>query len=168
MKKTIAFVCAIVTVAAFAITGCRKNTPSDYVNTVYTAMKNKDFKTVVEMMPGMDTVTEDEKEGTIEMMKLFDGFSGGVTDFKILSEDISADGKKATVRIQVTYGTGEIEEDEAYLEKTKKGWRPVSPVTNSVEDYDMEGYEELDINDYLDEEELKALEAEDEEIESDL
>lgn len=132
-------------VAVFAFTGCKKSTPSDYVNKLYSAMKDKDYKAVVDMMPGMDTLSEEDKQGTIEMMQLFDGFSGGVTDYKILSEDISDDGKSAVVHVQVTYGTGEVEDDVCKLVKGSKGWAPAMPDPDEISD-DM--LDEFDLDDY--------------------
>ena len=146
MKRISALVLTLMAVSLLAFTGCKKSSPSDYVNKVYTAMKDKDFKTVVEMMPGMDTASQTDIDGAVEMMKLFDGFSGGITDFKILSEDISDDGKHATVRVQVTYGTGEVEEEVDELEKTSKGWRPVAPQADAID----EVLEEFDPDEYLD------------------
>ena len=92
----------------------------------YTAMKNKDFETVVDMMPDSEKASKEDKDGAIEMMKLFDGFSGGVKDYEIVSEEISNDGKTATVRVKVTYGTGEVEEENTHLVKDGKAWRPAS------------------------------------------
>lgn len=126
MKKTFSLLFAAMMVCALTFVGCQKNTPRAYVDKVYTAMKNKDFETVVDMMPDSEKASKEDKDGAIEMMKLFDGFSGGVKDYEIVSEEISNDGKTATVRVKVTYGTGEVEEENTHLVKDGKAWRPAS------------------------------------------
>ena len=127
MKKTLHSLLLVAAICA-TLTACQPNTPSAYIDKLYSAMINKDFVTVVEMMPGGDSISNDDKEGAIEMMKLFDGFSGGVTAYEIVDEEIAPDGKSATVKVKVTYGTGEVEEETTHLVKNGKAWRPASQI----------------------------------------
>lgn len=139
MKKTFTFMLAAMMVCAFAFVGCQKNTPRAYVDKFYTALKKKDYATVVDMMPDTKELSKEDKEGAIEMMKLFDGFAGGVKDYEIVSEEISEDGKRATVTVKVTYGTGDVQESEEKFVKTKKGWQPAA-----LDDLEYDALEEMD------------------------
>ncbi len=136
---------AAMMVCAFAFVGCQKNTPRAYVDKFYTALKKKDYATVVDMMPDTKELSKEDKEGAIEMMKLFDGFAGGVKDYEIVSEEIAEDGKTATVTVKVTYGTGDVQESEEKFMKTDKGWQPAMGVMNDEDLDDMD--EAFDVED---------------------
>ena len=47
---------------------------------------------------------------------------GGVTDIEVLSEEISEDGNSAVVKMKITYGNGESEEDETKLVLVDGKW----------------------------------------------
>jgi len=135
MKKLFTFLFATLMVCAFAFVGCRKDSPRAYADKFYGALKNKDYKTVVDMWPNSKDLSKEDKEGAVEMMKMFDGFSGGVKDYEIVSEEISNEGKSATVTVSITYGTGDVEEDVIEFVKTDNGWQPKVPGQND-EDFD--------------------------------
>ena len=149
MKKTFTLMLAAMMVCAFAFVGCQKNTPRAYVDKFYTALKNKDYATLVDMMPETQELSKEDKDGVIELMKQFDGFSGGVKDYEIVSEEIAKDGQTAIVKVKVTYGTGDIEESEVNMVKNDKGWQP---------SMGQENYEDLDeIEEAFDVEDIDEL-----------
>lgn len=128
MKKTLTFAFAALMVCTFAFVGCKNkggqnaDSPKAYIDEVYGAMKNNDWAKVVDMMPGADTMSKQSKDDAIAMMGLFQAFTGGVKDYEIISEEVSPDGKSATVKVKVTYGNGETETNTDKLVKTDKGW----------------------------------------------
>lgn len=146
MKDKVILTFASLLICALALVGCKKDSPRAYIDKLYTATMNQDYETMVDMMPDSEGKSEEERQGIIEMMKLFDEFSG-VKDYKILSEQISKDGKHAVVKIQVTFGDGEITEETAELVKTDKGWGP-DPAQYEAEE---EAEESFDPNEWADE-----------------
>lgn len=147
MKNKVILTFASLLICALALVGCKKDSPRAYIDKLYTATMNQDYETMVDMMPDSEGKSEEERQGIIEMMKLFDEFSGGVKDYKILSEQISKDGKHAVVKVQVTFGDGEITEETAELVKTDKGWGP-DPAQYEAEE---EAEESFDPNEWADE-----------------
>lgn len=155
MKKRVISAFASILLCTMVLVGCKKNSPSAYIDKLYTATMNKDYTTMVEMMPESEGKTKEEKQGIIEMMQLADEFTGGVKDYKILSEQISKDGKHAVVKIQVTFGTGEIIEETAELFLSDKGWIPApdqyGTEADEEEDFDLDEWNELMGLDSIDE-----------------
>ena len=155
MKKRVILTFASILLCTLALVGCKKNSPSAYIDKLYTATINKDYRTMVEMMPDSEGKSEEEKQGIIEMMQLADEFTGGVKDYKIISEQISKDGKHAVVKVRVTFGTGEMIEETAELVMSDKGWIPdpeqYGTDTDDEEEFDLDEWNELMGLDSIDE-----------------
>ena len=156
MKKTLTFVLATIMVCSCAFVGCKgknNSTPKSYVDGFYGALKNKEYDKVVDMMPGTDTLSKENRDNAISMMSLFEVLTGGLEDYEILSEDISADGKTAVVKVKVTYNNGKVDTDECQLEKTDKGWVVIAPddETESMDDFDLSMIEDEPSIEELDE-----------------
>lgn len=157
MNKTFTFLFATLMVCAFAFVGCKKDSPRAYADKYYNAIKHQNYKTVIDMMPDSKDLSDEEKDGIAEMMKMFYEIPGGIKDYEIVSEEISDDGNSATVTVKITYGTGDVDEDVTYFTKTKKGWQPVMP----GEDEEIGDLidADFDFGDYLDSiEELDEVE----------
>ena len=102
--------------------GCsKKSSPKDVVTTYLQAMKNKDYEKAADCF--YYEGTKDEIKATkAQMIALLEkggksvAEKGGMKSFKINS--VEEDGDTAIVKGEVTYGNGDVDEDEKI--KTKK------------------------------------------------
>lgn len=141
------------------LVGCNKDSPSNYADKVYKSMMSKDYDAFLDLMPWADSISPEERHSTIEMMQMFDGLSGGIKGYKIVSEEISKDGQTAVVHVSVDYACGDSEEEILKLTKTSKGWQMFTDEYFSGAEYDEEGisafydesvYEDSDYDDEID------------------
>ena len=105
------------------------NTPSAVAEKAAKYMQNADYEGYVELMELKETEgKEAEKEqfvallrekGTKTMEK-----KQGLKSYEVLSEEISEDGKSATVKMKMVYGDGSEDTSKVKLVKNDKGeWK---------------------------------------------
>ncbi len=116
MKKSLYLMIAV---TFFLLTaGCSKGSagksPKDIEKSIYTELQKGNYDKAIEMIfenMESDEVTPAEKKS--EVMKVFaektkqsTDAKGGLKNFEIIGEEISEDGKTATVTTKITYGNG--------------------------------------------------------------
>lgn len=120
MKKVILGF-AVIMLAVVAVSCSKSGSPKDVVTTYLQAIKSKDYKKAADCFYYEGT-KEEIKTQKAEMVDLIEkgGKSleekEGIKSFKIKS--VEEDGDSAVVRGEITYGNGEVDEDEVI--KTKK------------------------------------------------
>ena len=120
MKKVILGL-AVIMLAVVSVGCSKKSSPKDVVTTYLQAMKNKDYEKAADCF--YYEGTKDEIKATkAQMIALLEkggksvAEKGGMKSFKINS--VEEDGDTAIVKGEVTYGNGDVDEDEKI--KTKK------------------------------------------------
>lgn len=73
-------------------------------------------------MAGIEDATDEDISQMAALIGMIYEANGGLTDYEILSEEISEDGQNAVVGIKYTFGNGETNEDTEKLMLTEKGW----------------------------------------------
>ena len=124
MKKVfLGFV--VIMLAVVAVSCSKSNSPKDVVTTYLQAMKSKDYKKAADCF--YYEGTKDEiKTAKSEMVDLIEkgGQSleekGGIKSFKINS--VEEEGDTAVVKGEITYGNGDVKEDEIMTKKVDGKW----------------------------------------------
>ena len=120
MKKVILGF-AVIMLAVISVSCSKSSSPKDVVTTYLQAMKSKDYVKAADCFYYEGTKEEIETQKS-EMVDLLEkaGQSlderGGIKSFKINS--VEEDGDMAVVKGEVTYGDGEVDDDE--IIETKK------------------------------------------------
>ena len=128
MKKL--FISMFVTVVAFTLWSCGPaNTPSAVAEEACKCVQNADYEGYVELMDLKETKNqESEKEQFVAMLREKGTKTmekkQGIKSYKVESEEISEDGKSATVNMKVVYGDGSEDTNKIKLVKNDKGeWK---------------------------------------------
>ena len=128
MKKL--FISMFVAVVAFTLWSCGPaNTPSAVAEEACKCVQNEDYEGYVELMDLKETKNqESEKEQFVAMLREKGTKTmekkQGLKSYEVLSEEISEDGKSATVKMKVVYGDGSEDTNKIKLVKNDKGeWK---------------------------------------------
>lgn len=128
MKKL--FISMFVAVVAFTLWSCGPaNTPSAVAEEACKCVQNADYEGYVELMDLKETKNqESEKEQFVAMLREKGTKTmekkQGIKSYKVESEEISEDGKSATVNMKVVYGDGSEDTSKIKLVKNDKGeWK---------------------------------------------
>lgn len=116
---------AIAMIVCMASCGGSKPTPSSIAQDCIEYMKNGDYKAFVETLNANDEQKEQfqqllEAKGkeAIEKHK-------GIVAYQIVSEEISEDGLKATVKAEIEYGNGKKKVEKFRFEQVEGEWKQV-------------------------------------------
>ena len=108
--------------AALVAVGCADSGPAGTVKQFYRFVESGELEAASEMLTGRmvsmlgpDKVKAALGEGMADVSK-----KGGIQSLDILSEEV--DGPVAKVRLRVTYGNGETEEEELELIRVDDRW----------------------------------------------
>lgn len=109
-------------IALLAMASCSSNTPKDVATQAMTAMQKQDYQNFVKLVANKDGValTPEEQEQLAEIFekKLSKDNTKSIESFDFVSEDVTEDGKKATVKFTVKYaGKDKPEEEKMELVK---------------------------------------------------
>ena len=128
MKKL--FISMFVAVVAFTLWSCGPaNTPSAVAEEACKCVQNADYEGYVELMDLKETKNqESEKEQFVAMLREKGTKTmekkQGIKSYKVESEEISEDGKSATVNMKVVYGDGSEDTSKIKLVKNDMGeWK---------------------------------------------
>lgn len=128
MKKL--FISMFVAVVAFTLWSCGPaNTPSAVAEKACKCVQNEDYEGYVELMDLKETKNqESEKQQFVAMLREKGTKTmekkQGIKSYKVESEEISEDGKSATVNMKVVYGDGSEDTSKIKLVKNDKGeWK---------------------------------------------
>lgn len=128
MKKL--FISMFVAVVAFTLWSCGPaNTPSAVAEEACKCVQNEDYEGYVELMDLKETKNqESEKEQFVAMLREKGTKTmekkQGIKSYNVESEEISEDGKSATVNMKVVYGDGSEDTNKIKLVKNDKGeWK---------------------------------------------
>lgn len=128
MKKL--FISMFVAVVAFTLWSCGPaNTPSAVAEEACKCVQNADYEGYVELMDLKETKNqESEKEQFVAMLREKGTKTmekkQGIKRYNVESEEISEDGKSATVNMKVVYGDGSEDTNKIKLVKNDKGeWK---------------------------------------------
>lgn len=128
MKKL--FISMFVAVVAFTLWSCGPaNTPSAVAEKACKCVQNEDYEGYVELMDLKETKNqESEKQQFVAMLREKGTKTmekkQGIKSYKVESEEISEDGKSATVNMKVVYGDGSEDTNKIKLVKNDKGeWK---------------------------------------------
>ena len=119
-----------VAVVAFTLWSCGPaNTPSAVAEKACKCVQNEDYEGYVELMDLKETKNqESEKEQFVAMLREKGTKTmekkQGIKSYNVESEEISEDGKSATVNMKVVYGDGSEDTNKIKLVKNDKGeWK---------------------------------------------
>jgi len=118
---------SLAAVALFVLTLCScsgAQTPEDVTTKAIECIIDKDYKGYVDMMnfkkekdaeqmQQIVALVQDKMDKEMEKKQ-------GISDFKVGTAEVNED--KAVVPYTITYGNGEVKEDQMKLVKTEKGW----------------------------------------------
>lgn len=128
MKKL--FISMFVAVVAFTLWSCGPaNTPSAVAEKACKCVQNEDYEGYVELMDLKETKNqESEKQQFVAMLREKGTKTmekkQGIKSYKVESEEISEDGKSATVNMKVVYGDGSEDTSKIKLVKNDMGeWK---------------------------------------------
>ena len=128
MKKL--FISMFVAVVAFTLWSCGPaNTPSAVAEEACKCVQNEDYEGYVELMDLKETKNqESEKQQFVAMLREKGTKTmekkQGLKSYEVLSEEISEDGKSATVKMKMVYGDGSEDTSKVKLVKNDKGeWK---------------------------------------------
>ena len=118
----------------FIMTSCSSNTPKGVAEKSMKCLIEKDYNGYVDLIYTKD----DPKESPDEIKQQKETLASllkdkaekeykknkGITSFEIVNEETSEDGEKAKVKMKVTYGNGDVKDEEIELRKDKDGnWK---------------------------------------------
>ena len=116
---------AVIMLAVISVSCSKSSSPKDVVTTYLQAMKSKNYEKAAECF--YYEGTKDEiKADKAQMLALIEkgGQSleekEGIKSFKIKS--VEEDGDKAVVKGEITYGNGDVKEDEIETKKVDGKW----------------------------------------------
>ncbi|MEY8720142.1 DUF4878 domain-containing protein [Bacteroides stercorirosoris] len=129
MKKVFYF--SLMVMAMFVMTACSSSSsPGDAMKKYGNYLIQGDYEKFVDGLAFEEGATpeklKEQKEGLVSMLKekVSKEYEkmGGLKSIEILSEEISADGNTATVKIKQTYGNGETQEGSQSMVKRDGKW----------------------------------------------
>ena len=128
MKKL--FFSMFVAVVALTLWSCGPaNTPSAVAEEACKCVQNEDYEGYVELMDLKETKNqESEKQQFVAMLREKGTKTmekkQGLKSYEVLSEEISEDGKSATVKMKMVYGDGSEDTSKVKLVKNDNGeWK---------------------------------------------
>lgn len=132
MKKASTILCVLI--LALATISCSSNTPTGVAEKAMKCIQNKNWEGYVDLIHLSDEGKASEESLKNEKMILTALTSetiskdlekkGGIKSFETIEEEISEDGNKAKVTIEVNYGNGSSKKDTTKLCKDKDGnWK---------------------------------------------
>ncbi len=112
---------ALLLVCSFSLVGCGGSAgPGETVKELTYAMEAGDVDTVKKIAPGLaGMMGEDKLKGIVTEASAEAKKKGGIKSIEILEEKI--DGDVATVKHKVTWGNGDVEEEEGKMTKNADG-----------------------------------------------
>lgn len=131
--KRLSFILGVMTLV-FIMTSCSSNTPKGVAEKSMKCLIEKDYNGYVDLIYTKD----DPKESPDEIKQQKETLASllkdkaekeykknkGITSFEIVNEETSEDGEKAKVKMKVTYGNGDVKDEEIELRKDKDGnWK---------------------------------------------
>lgn len=107
---------------AFVLGGCSSSGPARTVERFYRAVESGEVKAAFEMISGAIVSRMGPKKIEAEMQSETARIARkkGIQSIEILSEEV--DGQAAEIRLRVTYGNGETEEQNANLTRIDGRW----------------------------------------------
>ncbi len=125
--KTLRLIFVILTVIAF---GCKGggSKPGDVYKDALLKIEDGKYEEVISMMAKEDgtVMTDEETEKTMGMLGIVNATiknKKGIKSIEILEEKLSEDGNKADIEYKVTFGNGEINEEDSELIKVDGQWK---------------------------------------------
>lgn len=117
-------------IVTLTFTSCGSPTPADAAANCIELLKNKDYEAFVETMNIQGKTAEDvqqTKEGLVSMLqqkgdKMYEK-KGNIASYTLLNEEISADGQKATVQFEITYGNGSKDNEKLNMILVDGEWK---------------------------------------------
>lgn len=131
--KRLSFILGVMALV-FIMTSCSSNTPKGVAEKSMKCLIEKDYNGYVDLIYTKD----DPKESPDEIKQQKETLASllkdkaekeykknkGITSFEIVNEETSEDGEKAKVKMKVTYGNGDVKDEEIELRKDKDGnWK---------------------------------------------
>lgn len=127
--KTFKSIALIVLLFAFACKGGPGGKgPGDVYKDAMMKIADGKYEAAMEMMAQKDDneMTNEEREKTMGMLGMTNAAiqaKGGIKKIEILSEEISEDGVRANIEYKITFGNGEVNEDDNELIKEDGKWK---------------------------------------------
>jgi len=102
--------------------------PGDVYKDAMMKIADGKYEAAMEMMAqkGDNEMTNEEREKTMGMFGMTNATiqaKGGIKKIEILSEEISEDGVRAYIEYKITFGNGEVSEDDNELIKEDGKWK---------------------------------------------
>ena len=116
---------AVIMLAVFAVSCSKTSSPKDVVTTYLQAMKSKNYEKAADCFY-FEGSNDEVRAAKAQLVALIEkgGKSletkGGISSFKINS--VEEDGDHAVVNGEITYGNGEVKEDEIMTKKVDGKW----------------------------------------------
>ncbi|MBR3883891.1 MAG: DUF4878 domain-containing protein [Bacteroidaceae bacterium] len=123
MKK-LSFILSAIVVMSLAFASCGKPTPADITADCIEYIQEGDYAAYVSTFDA----TDEEKAQLQEMFekkgKALMEQGQGIASYEIIDETISEDGLTAVVNAKITYGSGEVDEDNKFnFVKVNDEWK---------------------------------------------
>ena len=116
---------AVIMLAVITVSCSKSSSPKDIVNTYFQAMKSKNYEKAADCFyyeGTKDEIKADRAQVVAFMEKAGQSMEkqGGIKSYKINS--VEEDGDTAVVKGEITYGDGEVKEDEILTKKVDGKW----------------------------------------------
>ena len=116
---------AVIMLAVVSVSCSKSSSPKDVVTTYLQAMKSKNYEKAAECFYYEGTKDEIKADKTQMLALIEKGGQSleekeGIKSFKITS--VEEDGDNAVVKGEITYGNGEVKEDEIETKKVDGKW----------------------------------------------
>lgn len=126
MKNLFKTVC-ITSLAAMALSSCGGDGPKDALDTYMDAVKNKDYKTVVDGMYFKDGLTESQRNFYVaafeEKATKAETTNGKVSEYKITGDSIIVPDSLAIVYFETIYEDGKVEQEQQKMIYSDGKWK---------------------------------------------
>lgn len=108
--------------------GAGSSSPGDVYKDAIMKLADGKYEEVMDMMADEDDeeMTSEEREKTMGIFGMANATiqsKGGIKSIEILNEEISEDGNKASIDYKMTFGNGEVNEDDNELIKVDGKWK---------------------------------------------
>lgn len=116
---------AVIMLAVITVSCSKSNSPKDVANSFIQAMKNKNYEKAADCFyyeGTKDEIKADKAQVLAFMEKAGQSIEkdGGIKSYKINS--VEEDGDTAIVKGEITYGNGDVKEDEIETKKVDGKW----------------------------------------------
>ena len=109
---------------SFNFSSCKKAAePKDVVSKWWDALIKKDVDKAFTYIYFEEGTEQEEIDALKAKYKGILEYTQGIKSYEIISEEISEDGKTATVKVKLVFGNGEENEDDVDLIKVDEGWK---------------------------------------------